>query len=134
MPAHPSPDHPQPKLKIDASEREQLWQLLREGGSKTMLDEMKAAGTHKKERVITSVQSAHITVSTAPAPVLNLCANKYLGLADHPALIAAAKQALDDHGGGGAGGGEGVERAAAPHQRRRELLCERGSGNNEIIY
>jgi len=42
MPAHPSPDQPQPKLKIDANEREQLWQLLREGGSKTMPDEMKA--------------------------------------------------------------------------------------------
>ena len=41
MPAHPSPDQPQPKMKIDANEREQLWQLLREGGSKAMPDEMK---------------------------------------------------------------------------------------------
>ena len=42
MPAHLSSDQPQPKLKIDASEREQLWQLLREGGSKAIPDEMKA--------------------------------------------------------------------------------------------
>ena len=42
MPAHPAPDRPPHKLEIDASEREQLWQLLREGGSKAMPDEMKA--------------------------------------------------------------------------------------------
>lgn len=65
-----------------------------------MLDEMKAAGTHKKERVITSVQSAHITVSTSPAPVLNLCANNYLGLSSHPEVVAAAHAALDSHGFG----------------------------------
>ena len=41
MPAHPSSDRPQPMLEIDAGEREQLWQLLREGGSKAMPDEMK---------------------------------------------------------------------------------------------
>jgi glycine C-acetyltransferase len=65
------------------------------------LQEMREAGTHKRERVITSAQGAHITVSTAPAtPVLNLCANNYLGLSNHPAIVAAAHAALDSHGFG----------------------------------
>jgi glycine C-acetyltransferase len=64
------------------------------------LKEMKEAGTHKRERVITSTQSAHITVSTSPKPVLNLCANNYLGLSSHPAVVAAAHAALDTHGFG----------------------------------
>ncbi len=53
----------------------------------------------KVERDITSSQSAHITVS-GKHDVLNFCANNYLGLANHPALIAAAKEALDSHGFG----------------------------------
>jgi glycine C-acetyltransferase len=58
------------------------------------LDEIRAAGTFKAERVITSRQSAHIATTARP-DVLNLCANNYLGLADHPEVIAAAHQALD---------------------------------------
>src|SRR5213082_233872 len=63
------------------------------------LDEIKAQGLYKTERIITTPQDAHITVSGGKR-VLNLCANNYLGLADHPALIAAAKEALDTHGFG----------------------------------
>jgi glycine C-acetyltransferase len=63
------------------------------------LADIRAAGTWKGERVITTPQSAHIQV-TGGQPVLNLCANNYLGLADHPEVIAAAKQALDDYGYG----------------------------------
>ncbi len=51
----------------------------------------------KVEREIISAQSAHIDV-TGRRDVLNFCANNYLGLANHPALIAAAKEALDSHG------------------------------------
>src|SRR6266436_610826 len=63
------------------------------------LEEIKAEGLFKTERVITSPQDAHIGI-TGGKRVLNMCANNYLGLADHPALIAAAKEALDTHGFG----------------------------------
>ena len=58
-----------------------------------------AEGLFKRERVITSPQSPHLTLADG-SRVLNLCANNYLGLADHPALVDAAQQALDDHGYG----------------------------------
>jgi len=63
------------------------------------LEEIKAQGLFKTERIITSPQDAHIAI-TGGKRVLNMCANNYLGLADHPALIAAAKEALDTHGFG----------------------------------
>jgi glycine C-acetyltransferase len=63
------------------------------------LEEIKAQGLYKTERIITTPQDAHIAVAGGKR-VLNLCANNYLGLADHPALIAAAKEALDTHGFG----------------------------------
>src|SRR5438552_11603513 len=63
------------------------------------LEEIKAQGLYKTERVITTPQDAPIAVAGGKR-VLNLCANNYLGLADHPTLIAAAKEALDTHGFG----------------------------------
>jgi glycine C-acetyltransferase len=63
------------------------------------LDEIRDAGLFKSERIITSPQSAEITLEDGRS-VLNFCANNYLGLADHPDLIAAAKDALDSHGFG----------------------------------
>jgi glycine C-acetyltransferase len=63
------------------------------------LEEIKSQGLFKTERIITSPQEAHIAI-TGGKRVLNMCANNYLGLADHPALIAAAKEALDTHGFG----------------------------------
>lgn len=56
-------------------------------------------GLYKNERVITSPQSAHIELVDETS-VLNLCANNYLGLADHPALIETARSALDTYGYG----------------------------------
>src|SRR4051795_12313914 len=56
-------------------------------------------GLFKGERVIASPQTAHITLADGSS-VLNLCANNYLGLADHPQLVQAAHQALDAHGYG----------------------------------
>ena len=63
------------------------------------LEEIKSQGLFKTERVITSPQNARISI-TGGKRVLNMCANNYLGLADHPALIAAAKEALETHGFG----------------------------------
>src|SRR3954469_8496683 len=63
------------------------------------LEEIKSQGLFKTERVITSPQEAHISITDGNR-VLNMCANNYLGLADHPAVIAAAKEALDTHGFG----------------------------------
>ncbi len=66
---------------------------------KRTLGEIDAAGLTKRERIITTHQTAHIAVATGQR-VLNLCANNYLGLADDPDLIAAAHQALDRWGYG----------------------------------
>src|SRR5690348_466818 len=63
------------------------------------LDEIRDAGLFKSERIITSPQAAEITLADGRT-VLNFCANNYLGLADHPAMIQAAKDALDTHGFG----------------------------------
>ena len=63
------------------------------------LQGIRDGGLYKDERVITSPQEAHIQVS-AGRDVLNLCANNYLGLADHPQIIAAAHEALDRWGYG----------------------------------
>ncbi|MEP2707429.1 MAG: glycine C-acetyltransferase [Roseibium sp.] len=65
--------------------------------SKT-LTEIEADGLYKRERLITSPQGGHIAVGGHD--VINLCANNYLGLADHPALIEAAKKAMDPKGFG----------------------------------
>jgi glycine C-acetyltransferase len=63
------------------------------------LDDLKAEGLFKSERVITSQQQAEITVADG-AEVLNLCANNYLGLANHPAVMEAAKRGIDERGFG----------------------------------
>lgn len=63
------------------------------------IEQVKQEGLYKQERVITSQQQADIEVAGG-AHVLNFCANNYLGLANHPDLIEAAKQGLDSHGFG----------------------------------
>jgi len=67
------------------------------------LKDLRAAGLFKEERHIDSPQAAHIAAGPLGGPareVLNFCANNYLGLADDPRLVAAAKQALDERGFG----------------------------------
>lgn len=63
------------------------------------LKEIRNAGLYKEERIIVTEQRADIKVSTGEE-VLNFCANNYLGLANNPDLIAAAKSAMDSHGFG----------------------------------
>ena len=67
---------------------------------KYLQDELKAideAGLYKRERNIASAQSAEITLQDG-SKALNFCANNYLGLADNPRLIEAAKKAMDGRG------------------------------------
>ncbi|QOT17700.1 glycine C-acetyltransferase [Paenarthrobacter sp. YJN-5] len=67
------------------------------------LDEIRSAGLFKTERHIDSPQASHIAAGQLGQPanqVLNFCANNYLGLADHPDIIAAAKSAMDERGFG----------------------------------
>ena len=65
----------------------------------TQLGDIRHAGTYKKERVILTPQGTTIRVADGQ-PVLNFCANNYLGLAQHPAVAAAAKAALAEWGYG----------------------------------
>jgi glycine C-acetyltransferase len=64
------------------------------------LGEIRGAGLHKSERVLVTPQDARVQVAGREGEVLNFCANNYLGLADHPGVVAAAKAALDDRGFG----------------------------------
>ncbi len=63
------------------------------------ITQAKTEGLYKAERVITTAQQAKIAVNTGEQ-VINFCANNYLGLANHPELIKAAKTGLDEHGFG----------------------------------
>lgn len=63
------------------------------------LTDIREAGLFKQERIIVSPQQAEIKLDTGQQ-VLNFCANNYLGLSNHPALVAAAKEGLDSHGFG----------------------------------
>ena len=70
-----------------------------QGHMNSQIREIHRAGLYKSERLITSAQQTHISVLGHP-DVLNMCANNYLGLADHPEVIAAAHEALDRWGYG----------------------------------
>src|SRR5271166_1147759 len=69
---------------------------------RTTLDEIEAAGLTKRERLLESPQGGRIRVAAenGSRQALNLCANNYLGLADHPEVIGAAVRAMDSFGFG----------------------------------
>jgi glycine C-acetyltransferase len=69
---------------------------------KELLGAIEADGLYKRERLIAGPQGARVTVRSGETTreMLNLCANNYLGLADHPEIRAAARNALDEHGFG----------------------------------
>jgi len=96
------------------------------------LANIRAAGTYKRERVIVTPQGTSIRVSDGK-PVLNLCANNYLGLAQHPEVIAAAHEALDQWGYGMASvrficGTQGV------HKQLENKLSEFLGTEDTILY
>lgn len=64
------------------------------------LNSIRDAGTWKAERVIQSAQGPSIRVQGQTSNILNFCANNYLGLSSHPAVVEASKKALDTHGAG----------------------------------
>ncbi len=93
---------------------------------------VRAAGTYKQERVITTPQGTMIRVGDG-RPVLNLCANNYLGLAQHPAVAAAARAALEQWGYGCASvrficGTQGV------HKQLEQKLSEFLGTDDTILY
>ena len=96
------------------------------------LDDIRAAGTYKNERVIITPQGTTIRVADG-RPVLNLCANNYLGLAQHPAIATAAKAAIDQWGYGCASvrficGTQGV------HKQLETKLSEFLGTEDTILY
>jgi len=97
------------------------------------LDEIRAAGTWKRERVITTPQAAHICVAGSTSPVLNLCANNYLGLAGHPALIRAAHEALD-RWGYGLSSVRFICGTQTPHRELEQKLSQFLGTDDTILY
>ncbi len=96
------------------------------------LDGIRAAGTYKNERVIITPQGTTIRVADGK-PVLNLCANNYLGLAQHPAVAEAAKKAVEQWGYGMASvrficGTQGV------HKQLESKLTEFLGTEDTILY
>jgi glycine C-acetyltransferase len=96
------------------------------------LDEIRAAGLHKSERVISSPQQAHVSVA-GKARVLNMCANNYLGLADHPDVVAAAHKALEEWGYGLASV-RFICGTQAPHKELERKLSEFLGTEDTILY
>jgi glycine C-acetyltransferase len=96
------------------------------------LSDIRAAGTFKPERVITSRQRAHIA-TTARRDVLNMCANNYLGLADDPRIIAAAHRALDEWGYGLASV-RFICGTQQPHKELEAKLSELLGTEDTILY
>ncbi|MEV5239225.1 glycine C-acetyltransferase [Streptomyces cinnamoneus] len=98
---------------------------------RTELQDIRDAGLYKSERVITSPQSA--TISVGDDRSLNFCANNYLGLADHPEVIAAAKQALDEWGFGMASV-RFICGTQAPHKELERRISQFLGTEDTILY
>ncbi|MBP2320205.1 glycine C-acetyltransferase [Kibdelosporangium banguiense] len=96
------------------------------------LDEIRAAGLYKAERVIGTPQRAAVRVGSG-GDVLNFCANNYLGLADHPALVAAAHDALDKWGFGMASV-RFICGTQEPHKQLEAKLSEFLGTDDTILY
>ncbi|MGM1059756.1 glycine C-acetyltransferase [Saccharothrix sp. Mg75] len=96
------------------------------------LDEIRAAGLHKAERVIGTPQNAVVRVGSGDE-VLNFCANNYLGLADHPVVVGAARDALDRWGFGMASV-RFICGTQEPHKELERRLSEFLGTEDTILY
>ena len=92
-----------------------------EGRIRELVSQIQAEGLYKRERVITGAQAGRIRVvsQSSERELVNLCANNYLGLADHPEVVAAAKRGLDEFGFGMAS----VRFICGTQTLHRELEC-----------
>lgn len=95
-------------------------------------DDLKTSGLFKAERIITSQQQAAITVADG-GEVINFCANNYLGLANHPAMIEAAHEALDRYGFGMASV-RFICGTQEPHKELEAKLSEFLGTQDTILY
>ncbi len=98
----------------------------------TQLDEIRSAGLWKGERVLTTPQQAHVGVQ-ARADVLNMCANNYLGLADHPEVVRGAHEALDRWGNGMASV-RFICGTQQPHKELERAISEFLGTEDTILY
>ena len=98
----------------------------------TELAELKNASLYKEERVITTPQDTTVN-TTEYSGVLNLCANNYLGLANHPTLRQAAKKAIDDYGFG-LSSVRFICGTQTPHKELEQRLAEYVGTEDSILY
>jgi len=96
------------------------------------LDAIKNAGLFKGERVLSSPQQAHVGVKGRP-DVLNMCANNYLGLANHPEIVAAAHKALD-HWGNGLASVRFICGTQEPHKELERAISQFLGMEETILY
>ncbi len=98
------------------------------------LQQVRAAGLYKAERVITTAQEAHLeTRATGGRDILNMCANNYLGLANHPSVVRAAQEALATWGYGMASV-RFICGTQAPHKELEKKLSEFLGMEDTILY
>ncbi len=93
---------------------------------------IRTAGLYKPERVLTTPQQAHVGVPGRP-DVLNMCANNYLGLANHPQVIAAAQEALD-HWGNGLASVRFICGTQQPHKELERKIADFLGCDDAILY
>ncbi len=98
----------------------------------TRLDEIRQAGLYKNERTLTSAQQTRVELQGG-ASVLNMCANNYLGMANHPAIVKAAKDALD-RWGYGLSSVRFICGKQAIHQQLEEALSRFLGTDDTILY
>jgi len=96
------------------------------------IDEIRKAGLFKAERVLSTAQQAHVGVKQRP-DVLNMCANNYLGLANHPEVVQAAREALG-HWGNGLASVRFICGTQEPHKELESAISKFLGTEDTILY